>query len=166
MQYLKIGFITKPQGINGELKVIPLTDDKERYKKLTNIYLLIENKYVLEKIESIKNIKNSIIIKLKNYNNKEKADKLRNIYIFIDRKDGVPLDKDEYYTQDLVECSIFYKDKLFGKIRDVINKGSSDIFIIDYLDKEVFYPFINDYIENIDINNKRININYIEGYFN
>ncbi len=165
MQYLKIGFITKPHGINGELKVIPLTDDKERYKKLTNVYLLNENSYKPVKIQSIKKTNDSIIIKFENYNSKEEAEKLRNIYIFIDRNDGVPLADGEYYTQDLVDCSIYYKDKLFGKIKDIINEGSCDIFIIKYINKEIFYPFINDYIDDIDIKNKKININYIEGYF-
>ncbi len=165
MQYLKIGFITKPHGINGELKVIPLTDDKERYKKLTNVYLLNENNYKPVKIQSIKKTNDSIIIKFENYNSKEEAEKLRNIYIFIDRNDGVPLADGEYYTQDLVDCSIYYKDKLFGKIKDIINEGSCDIFIIKYINKEIFYPFINDYIDDIDIKNKKININYIEGYF-
>ena len=27
MEYLKIGLILKPQGIRGEIKVLPLTDD-------------------------------------------------------------------------------------------------------------------------------------------
>ena len=31
MQYLKIGLITKPHGLKGEIKVIPLTDSPERF---------------------------------------------------------------------------------------------------------------------------------------
>jgi 16S rRNA processing protein RimM len=36
---LKIGLIVKPQGIKGELKVQPLTDDSCRFKKLKQVII-------------------------------------------------------------------------------------------------------------------------------
>ena len=165
MEYLKIGLITKPHGLKGEIKVVPLTDNVERFNKLTKIYLFNNNKYEVEIIKSIKKANDLIILKFLNYNNRDEVEKLRNLYIFIDRNEGIPLDDGEYYTQDLVNCNFYYKNKFLGNVIDVINEGSCDIFIIKDKNKEIFYPFIADYITSIDIINKRININYIGGYF-
>ena len=38
MEYLKIGLILKPQGIRGEIKVLPLTDDPGRFIGLTQAF--------------------------------------------------------------------------------------------------------------------------------
>ncbi len=165
MEYLKIGLITKPHGVKGEIKVVPLTDNPERFKSLTKVYIFNNDSYQLEIINSFKNANNIVILKFENYNSRDDVEKLRNNYIYIDKKLGVPLEDNEYYTQDLVDCEFFYKDKSFGNVINVINQGTCDIFIIKYNDKDIFYPFITDYIDNIDIKNKKININYIEGYF-
>lgn len=165
MEYLKVGLITKPHGLKGEIKIIPLTDNPERFNDLKKVYLFYNNDYKSVTIQYIKNANNLIIIKLKNYNNREDAEKLRNIYMFINRDEGIPLDSGEYYTQDLVGCKFYYKDKLLGNVIDVINEGSCDIFIIKNKGNDVFYPFLADYIDKIDILNKKIDINYIEGYF-
>ena len=46
MEYLKIGLILKPQGIRGEIKVLPLTDDPSRFIGLKQAFLSEEKKPV------------------------------------------------------------------------------------------------------------------------
>ena len=46
MEYLKIGLILKPQGIRGEIKVLPLTDDPHRFIGLKQAFLSEEKKPV------------------------------------------------------------------------------------------------------------------------
>ena len=36
---LRVGYILKPQGIRGELKIQPLTDDVRRFEGLKEVYL-------------------------------------------------------------------------------------------------------------------------------
>ena len=38
-KFLMIGQIVKPQGVRGEIKVLPLTDDPERYLDLEYVFL-------------------------------------------------------------------------------------------------------------------------------
>ena len=39
MTRLTVGKIAKPQGVGGELKISPLTDDVNRFKNLKTVYL-------------------------------------------------------------------------------------------------------------------------------
>ena len=47
-QMLKIGLIVKPQGIKGEVKIQPLTDDINRFKKLKEVIIDDKNYRVLK----------------------------------------------------------------------------------------------------------------------
>ena len=38
-KFLTIGEITKPHGVKGEVKVFPLTDDINRFKKLKRVFI-------------------------------------------------------------------------------------------------------------------------------
>ena len=38
-EYLMIGQVIKPQGVRGEIKVLPLTDDPERFLDLARVFL-------------------------------------------------------------------------------------------------------------------------------
>ncbi len=165
MDFLKIGYIRKPHALKGEIKVLPLTNNINRYKKLSTLYLLINQEYKKVKIESIKYAPDCIILKLINHNKIEDVETLRGVYIFIDKNEGEPLKEDEYYTQDLIGCYFWYKDKCLGEVLNMFNSGSCDIFVVNYMDKEVLFPFLNQYIKCIDIKNKKIIINQFEGFF-
>jgi len=165
MNFLKIGFIRKPHGLKGELKILPLTGDISRFKKISYVYLLIDNEYLKEELQSVKISNNYIIIKLKDYNSIDDVKKYSGIYIFIEKNNGIPLKKGEYYSQDLIGCSFFYKGKKIGIVVDFDNLGASDVFFVKYKNKEIVYPFLKKYIKKIDIENKLIEINQFEGFF-
>ena len=38
-EYLRVGFIARPHGLKGAVKLDPLTDDVHRFKGLTEAYL-------------------------------------------------------------------------------------------------------------------------------
>ena len=165
MDYIKIGMIVKPHGVRGEVKVLPLTDDVKRFDDLKNIYIKNDNLFLMEEIASMKNQNDFIILKLKEFNKLEDAESLRDKYIFVQRNDAVKLYEDEYYTQDLVGCEIRFHDMSLGKVIDVINEGSCDIFVVEYKKSEVYYPFVKELVASVDIENKTIIINQMEGYF-
>lgn len=165
MEYLKVGFIKKPHGIKGFIKLLPLTQNISRYNKLNKIYLKINNHYQEEEIEKSIIANDSVLIKLKNINNIEEAEKIKSVYVFISKEDGLNLEKGEYYTQDLIGCDFYYKNKIIGKVVDIENFGTCDLFIVKTDNEEIYYPFLKNYINLIDIKNKKIIINQFEGFF-
>ena len=47
-KYLRVGVITSPHGVRGEVKVYPTTDDAMRFKKLDHVILDLGGK-ILQK---------------------------------------------------------------------------------------------------------------------
>ena len=166
MNYLKIVFIKKTHGIKGELKILPLTDDNKRFKNLKEIFIFKDGIYNKEEIAKVSFHKNYVLLRLKNYDNIEKALSLKGCYLYIDRKDAVPLKEWEFFTQDLINCNVFYNNKRIGIVIDVFNAGANDNLVIKTIDnKEIVYPFLRFFLEKVDIENKNIFVNQYEGFF-
>ena len=68
-KYLRVGVITSPHGVRGEVKVYPTTDDPARFKKLKKVILDMGREQRELAIESVKFFKNMVILKFKGIDN-------------------------------------------------------------------------------------------------
>ena len=165
MEYLEIGQIVNTQGLKGEVKINPFTDDIKRFDDLKKIYVEINNNKENLEIEKVRYVKNLVIVKFKGLNAIENVEKFKGKYIFIDETDKLNLPEDTYYITDLIGAKVIddsTKNEI-GIITDVFSTGSNDVYVVKTLDKEILLPAIKQVILNIDINSKVINVNLIEG---
>lgn len=164
MQKLEIGQIVNTFGIKGMIKVVPYTDDIKRFEKLKTIYIKTRNKTQEFNIEQVKYHKNMVLLKLKGIDRVEEAELLRNGYLEIDRKDGVK-DDDSYYIVDLLGLDVYTdENKLLGKLDDIFNTGSNDIYVVkDELGKQILLPAIADVIKEISLEEKKIVVHLLNG---
>ncbi len=160
-----IGKIVNTHGIKGELRVIPSTDDKKRFEKLKNIYIVSKNTSEYE-IETVRYHKEYVLLKLKGIDSINDAEFLKNTLIKIDRKDSLPLGKDEYYIRDLLDIEVTTDEgRNLGKIIDIIATGSNDVYVIESKEssKQMLIPAIKDVIIKVDIENKKMIVKLLEG---
>lgn len=165
MDFLKIGFIKKPRGLKGELKILPLTDDCNRFKKLKSVYVLFNGEYVIKELEFAKTSNDEVILKFKGLDKVEEVEVFRNSYIFIEKKEGVKLGDWEYYSQDLIGCDVSFEGNTIGKVVDVENFGANDNLLVSCNDGEFFFPFSRLYVNKVDVEGRSIEINQVEGFF-
>lgn len=157
-EYFNIGQIINTHGVHGELKILPLTDDINRFKSLKHV--LIDD--IERTILGVKFQKDKVILKLDGINSMDDAMKYRGKYLKINRKDAVPLEEDTYFISDLVKCGVFdTKGNKIGKIYEVIKTGSNDVYWVKG-EKEVLVPALRDIVREIDINNFKITIRPVE----
>lgn len=168
---IKVGFIRKAHGLKGEVKILPLTDDPKRFKKLKKLFLRRADEaddFLTEyEVESVRFSTEEVILKFREICDKDTADSLHGTFVYIDRGDAVSLDEWEFFTQDLIGLSVLYKEKNVGKITDVLNTGANDnleILLNDNL-KHIYYPFIRTFIDNVDLKSGYLAINQYEGFF-
>jgi 16S rRNA processing protein RimM len=166
MELLKVGLIKKPHGIRGELKVLPLTDHPSRFKQIRKFYLENHPEWKFLTVASVKLTANDVIIKFDEISTPEKALNVQSCYLFIDKADGEVLKEWEYYSQDLVGCRIIFQDKDYGTVIDLDNWGANDNLRVLFENQEYFYPFLRQFIDRVDLAEKKIYINEIEGFLN
>lgn len=164
-KYLEIGQIVNTFGIKGQVKIVPFTDDITRYDELKEIYVEKKNELKLFQIEQVNYKKNMVILKLKGIETVEEAEKLRNCYLKIDRKNAKKLPKDTYFIVDLLGLDVYTDEgKLLGKVDDIYNAGSSDIYVVkDELGKQILLPAIKDVLKEVDLENQKIIVHLIKG---
>lgn len=157
-QFLAVGKIINTHGIKGEIKVMPSTDDVERFKELNEAYI---DGNIIE-IEGCKFQPGKVILKIKGINSIEDAQKLKNKYIKVSRENAATLDEDCYYEADIVGCMVYDEnEKQLGNIDEIIHTGSNDVYWIKG-ENELLIPAIKSIIVDIDVNNKKIIIKPLE----
>lgn len=160
---LVIGKIGAPHGIVGEIKVFPITEDPARFEDLKKFYVKSKDGFDCYTISKIKYQKSNLIVKLKEINDRNTAEELKGKLIEIDRADGIPLEEDEYYIVDLIGLKVYEGDVLLGVLNDVIQSGGTDIYSIKTEGKDILVPAVAQYILDIDMDNKKIQVQIPDG---
>lgn len=163
--YLELGQIVNVKGLKGEVKVNPFTENIDRFEELKTVLIKFKNENKEFEIEKVGYHKNQVILKFKGINTVEEAEKLRNSYILINRNDLEPLEKGVYYITDLLGLEVYTEDgALLGKVDDIYNTGSNDIYVVkDDLGKQKLLPGIPEVLKNVDLEHGKIIVNLIEG---
>lgn len=165
MQYLEVGQIVNTFGIKGQVKVVPFTNELERFDELKKVYIVNKSSRKEVEIEDVKYHKNMVLLKFKGFNKIEEVEDFRNCYLEIDRKDGRKLEEGEYYIVDLLGLDVVSDEgQHLGKLDDIFNTGSNDIYVVkDELGKQLLLPAIKEVIKEVDIENGKITVHLLEG---
>lgn len=145
-KFLEIGKIVNTRGLDGTLKISPLTDDIKRFLKLKKVYMDNISFKVLKASVS----GNFAYLKLENVSGVENAQKFKEKYVLVDRENAVELKKDEYFIADLIGLNVLTDDGInLGILTDIDNFGSKDIYTIKGK-KEHTFCLIENLILSVD----------------
>ena len=148
---ITVGKLGKVRGLDGSLKIIPLTDFENRFDDLKEIFVGEK----LFQVENVKYISGEIFIKFVGIDSREIAKTLTNKFLKVDKKDVAPLEEGEFYTFDIIGCEVFDGDKFFGKVVEVLKTGSNDVFQVKG-ESEILIPALKSVVKKIDIAEKKI----------
>lgn len=158
MDNVLIGRIVKPQGVKGELKVMPLTTDNNRFKNLS--YVIIKNNRI-NVLHSRVGVDGFCYLTLTGITDRNLAETLRDCEVFVEKADSVKLRDNEFFIDDLMNCKLLTENgKELGKVINIENYGSADIITVSY-STGMKFSFANVYgvIVSVDANKKIAIIN-------
>ncbi len=150
-KYLEIGRIINKRGIRGELKIEPYSNSDDDFFDIETVYLK-EDGGDARKIQSCKPYKGFVYLKISGVDTPEEADRLRGKYIYVDR-DDLELSEDEVLIADIIGLSVIDSEsgKVYGKIKDVVNYGRYDTYVISDGKKEYMLPAVDEFLDRIDV---------------
>lgn len=164
---LKVGKIVNTHSLKGEVKVISSTDfEEQRFEKGTELLITRGNQVVKEvTVESYRIHKNNLLVKFVGIDSIEEAEKLKNLQIKIDSENIGELEENEYYFHEIIGCEVFDENgKSLGEISEILTPGANDVWVIKSQNgKEILIPYIGDVVKKIDVENKKIDIEVMEG---
>lgn len=165
MSKVEIGRIVNTCGLKGEVKVISSSDFiKDRFKKgnIINIYNKDKNIDVNYKVASYRTNDKFLFVKFSEVNTIEEAEKLKESKLLIDSESLPKLDKDSFYYYELLDMEVYYNGSKIGVISEISDNTRQDLIRVKG-ENEFLVPFIDEFIENIDTENKKITLKNIEG---
>ena len=151
-EMLKIGVIVKPQGIKGEVKVQPFTDDINRFKKLKEVIIDDKSYRVLNAVIG----GGTVFLSLSGIADRDVAETFRGKFLFVTRENAVPLEEGRYFIVDIIGCELKTEKNTVGVITDVTS-ARTDIFTIKCTDGKIMrFPFLKEMIISVDVENKTV----------
>lgn len=161
MDLFKLGKITSPVGIKGEVRVYSYLDDITRFSDIEKLY--IEGESEFRDVERARVDKNTVVIKLSGVDDRNTSESLRNKYLVIP-KDMYELPDDTYYVDDLIGMEVFNEDGIkVGELVDINQNSKQDLYVIDNGKKTFLLPAVGEFILDIDIENKKMVVKLIDG---
>ena len=154
-EYLRVGQIVRAHGVQGDVKVIPLTDDPARFRALKTAYLETAGAYAPVAITGVRFQPDAVLLHLSGYDTVERAESLKNVYLCVTRDNAVKLQKDTYFVVDLSGCDTFDSNgKAYGKLTDVLETGANDVYEID--GGKLLVPALKRVLREVDVEHGRI----------
>ncbi len=154
-QTLKIGIIVKPQGIKGEVKIQPLTDDINRFNKLKEV-IIDQKTYKVLKATIGGGV---VFLSLSGITDRNTAETMRGKVLHVTRENAVPLEEGRYFIADIIGCVV--KTDLGETIGEIIDVTSArtDIFTVKCESGRIMrFPFLKDLVQSVEIGEKLVTV--------
>ena len=168
MEFVRLGEIRKPFGLKGELTCLSMTEfAKERFKKGTALSLFNEKTGERKEVtlRSYRDSGNYYFLGFEGIDTPEQAEELRGLYVEID-KEHAPIPEGYIRFQDLMGCKAINKDtkEVLGTIVDVLSYSPTKNLRVKRENGKTFtVPFVKQFIGEIDLENKTVEIEVVEG---
>jgi len=170
LNYFEIGKVVNAHGIKGEVRVIPTTDDPERFELLDTIDLYFKDgephQYVLEKSWLHKSM---VVLKLAKINDRNAAEKLIGAVIKIPPEKALPLEDNEYYQRDLLDMTVVTdKGEELGTLVQILATGANDVYVVRPKDatdskRDILIPAIKECILGVSVAESQMTVHLMKG---
>jgi 16S rRNA processing protein RimM len=169
VNWFNVGKIVNTHGIKGEIRVISSTDfADERYKIGNTLFLFMdEKKEPIElKVATHRSHKNFDLLTFEGLQDINVVEKFKGGILKIPESQLNPLEaENEYYFHEIIGCEVFTNSgEEVGRIKEILTPGANDVWVIKGKGgKEILIPFIEPVVKQIDVKNKKILIEPMEG---
>lgn len=167
IDFVVIGKITRPQGIKGEVRVLPLTIDNDRFLQLKEVFVSETDTAIptdKRQVERVWKKKKMLVLKLSGCESYEDAELFRGYELKVPIDERITLAEDMYFWDDLLEMQVVSDEGIeIGSVKEIFPTGSNDVLVVRKAGKEILLPFINDVISKVDIEGKKITVHLLDG---
>ena len=165
-KFISIGKILNFHGIKGETKVGYTKGNEDFLASLKCVFIKQDSTFRKLNIESLRFHKQFALIKFKEINNVNQVEEIKGLNIYSQRELARNSLKDgEYLFSDLEGSKVYNQfDDFVGTVERIGETAASNILSIKLPSgKTALVPFVNELVPEVDIENKKILINQIEG---
>ncbi|HEX6971212.1 MAG TPA: ribosome maturation factor RimM [Limnochordia bacterium] len=153
---MSIGLVRGPHGVEGEVRVLPLSDHPDRLASLPAVDLYWENEArgVHLAIERWRHHGGQWVVKFAGIDDRSQAAALHGALLQVPEAEVPPLPPDVYYHFQLVGLSVHTCDgRRLGRIVDILSTGAHDVFVVrpETAGRDVLIPALKSVVRRVDV---------------
>lgn len=156
-ELIAVGEVIKPQGIHGELKVIPLTSSIGRFGEIRRVYWKYAGGLRELFLEGYRPFKSFVLLKFTGIDNLTDAEQLGRGLIYIPRSERPKLPKGQFYLDEIEGLEVYTTaGEFLGKITQILQTGSNDVYCVTGKTREILIPALKHVIQAVTLEQGRM----------
>lgn len=161
-EWLVIGVVGAPFGLQGETKVGLKTDFPERFQAGSEVFIRLPRVAAAEpkKLAAVRWHKGTPLVRFEGCLTRSDAERLRGSEVLLPSTERMKLESGRYYIQDLTGMDVWLENgRSLGKIDEVLQYAANDVYVVG----TILIPAIKDVVLDVDIGNRRMTIRPMPG---
>ena len=160
MDRIKLGQVTAPVGIKGEIRVYPYLEQT----RFSDIKRMCVEGLPPAEVQKLRADKAMLVIKLSGIDDRNTAETLRGKILYLPEGDDLDLGEDTYYVDELVGMTVIEENgSSVGTLKSVITRPAQDLYEIEAGGKSFLLPAVKEFILKVDIQSRKITVHLPEG---
>lgn len=150
---ISVAKIVGVQGLNGELKLMPLSDHPGRFAEMAGKRFVWQRdgETRLVEVESVRGAGRPYLLALAGVNSRTLAEAYVGGDLAVPESELLPLPEGSFYIFQLLGLSVLdEKGRVLGQIKDVLQPGSNDVYVVDGPNGQILIPALKSVVLNID----------------
>ena len=170
-EFYRVGKIVNTQGLKGEVLVIATTDfPDKRFQPGSQLVIFDrKNKQAEVEVMSHRQHKNFHILSFKGMPSINDVEGFKGMEVMVaaENRQSDDLAEGEFFYDQIIGLAVYdLAGKLLGKVKAITQLGPNDVWTIQRSQpgkKDVLIPYIDDVVKTIDLEEKKIVIDVLEG---
>src|SRR5690625_1256471 len=161
----EIGKIVNTHGVKGEVRVIRITDFPERFNVGNTVYVKLNNELTALTITHHRTHKQFDLLRFAGYESLDDVQPLLKLTLHITEHQLTLLPEGEFYYHEIIGCKVVATDgQTIGVVDHILAPGANDVWVVERENgRDALIPYIKDVVKQVDIDNKLITIELMEG---
>jgi 16S rRNA processing protein RimM len=160
-----IGRISRCVGIRGEVKIVPLTDDPERFAGLETVWVGPDESRAEQcTIATVRTTRSGVVLKMREIGSRLAAEMRRGSYVYVADANALKPPPGSYFIHDIIGMEVSTdQGELVGVVKDVLKLPANDVWVVVRGKTEILLPATKNVIVSVDVRRRVVVIHPMEG---
>ncbi|MCS7201258.1 MAG: ribosome maturation factor RimM [Dictyoglomus sp.] len=163
---IRIAKLGEPFGIRGGIKIYSFYDYIFKLRKGQKLYIAEGDTEYIKKEVTLENIHfhgKGYVVYFEEFKDRNSIEKLRGNWLLLEEDLLLELPEGSFYFFQILGLSVYdLNGEFLGTVREIIQTGSNDVFVVENQGKELLLPFIKHVIKEVNIKEKKIVVELIQ----
>lgn len=166
---VRVGFVFRPHGVHGELKVKPETSDPEQFETFEQVQVgadaISVQTFTVASVRYQQTKRGTtVILRLDEVDSRDAAEKITKQSVFVD-EEQLTFDEEELLIHDMIGMAVTTTEgDALGTVANVLEHPAHLTVVVHrHEGGELLLPFVADFIHDVDLEHGQMIVELIEG---